>query len=160
MDFRLYLVSLQLFAKRQTPKLKTQNLLMLSPENIYSLLSVIPDPEIPVINIADLGILRSVDIEGEKVIVKITPTYSGCPAMRVIEDEIKKLLIENGIEKAEVKTVYSPAWTTDWLKEEAKEKLRIYGISSPGKLNAKNFISGDRAVACPQCGSVDVTMVS
>ncbi len=132
----------------------------LNSENIYSLLSEIPDPEIPVINIADLGILRSVDIEGEKVIVIITPTYSGCPAMKVIEDDIKKILLDNGVEKVEVKMVYSPAWTTDWLNEEAKEKLRIYGISPPGKLNVRNFISGDRIVACPRCKSEDVTMVS
>ena len=80
--------------------------------------------------------------------------------MKVIEDEIKKLLLENGINKFQIITVYSPVWTTDWLNEEAKEKLRIYGISPPGKLNAKNFISGDRAVACPLCKSEDVTMVS
>ncbi len=134
--------------------------MLISTENIFSLLSEIPDPEIPVINIADLGILRSVNIEGKKVIVKITPTYSGCPAMKVIEDEIKKLLLENGVEEIEVKTVYSPAWTTDWLNDDAKEKLRIYGISPPGKINSKNFISGDRAIACPRCGSVKVTMVS
>lgn len=134
--------------------------MLLSTENIFSLLSEIPDPEIPVINIADLGILRSVDMEGEKVVVKITPTYSGCPAMRVIEDEIKKLLHDKGIEEVEVKTIFSPAWTTDWLNDAAKEKLRVYGISPPGKLNSKNHISGDRAVACPRCKSTDVKLVS
>ena len=134
--------------------------MLISTENIFSLLSEIPDPEIPVINIADLGILRSVDIEGDKVVVKITPTYSGCPAMRVIEDEIKKLLHDKGIDKVEVKTIFSPAWTTDWLNEAAKEKLRVYGISPPGKLNSKNHISGDSVVACPRCKSTDVTLVS
>ena len=104
-------------------------------ENIYSLLSDIPDPEIPVITISELGILRSVEIENDYVIVTITPTYSGCPAMKMIEVEIKKSLKENGIENFDIKTVYSPSWTTDWLNEEAKEKLRIYGISPPGKLN-------------------------
>jgi ring-1,2-phenylacetyl-CoA epoxidase subunit PaaD len=132
----------------------------LTKENIFSLLSVIPDPEIPVINIADLGILRSVEINEGKVIVQITPTYSGCPAMKVIETEIGKILRENGVKNAEVKLVYSPAWTTDWLSEDAKERLRIYGISPPGKLNPKNLISGDRKVACPRCGSTDVELVS
>ena len=131
-----------------------------SPENIYSLLSIIPDPEIPVITIADLGILRSVDNQDGKIVIKITPTYSGCPAMKVIENEIRKILIENGIENFDIKMVYSPAWTTDWLNEEAKERLRIYGISPPGKLNVKNLISGDRKIACPLCGSEDVELVS
>ncbi len=134
--------------------------MVLTKENIFTLLSVIPDPEIPVINIADLGILRSVEINEGKVTVIITPTYSGCPAMRVIEKEIKDILRENGIENAEVKTTYSPVWTTDWLSEDAKERLRKYGIAPPGKLNVKNSISGDRKVECPRCGSTDVEMVS
>ena len=129
-------------------------------ENIYSLLSDIPDPEIPVITISELGILRSVEIENDYVIVTITPTYSGCPAMKMIEVEIKKSLKENGIENFDIKTVYSPSWTTDWLNEEAKEKLRIYGISPPGKLNKLYSIAGDRTVACPRCGSEDVKLVS
>lgn len=112
------------------------------------------------INIADLGILRSVEIEDEIVLVKITPTYSGCPAMKVIEKEISKILVENGILNSEIKTVYSPAWTTDWLNEDAKERLRVYGISAPGKLNSINLISGDRKSACPRCGSEDVKLVS
>ena len=129
-------------------------------ENIYSLLSTIPDPEIPVINIADLGILRSVEIVEDKFVVKITPTYSGCPAMKVIENDIRKILIDNGIENFDIKMVYSPAWTTDWLNEEAKEKLRVYGISPPGKLNVSNLISGDRKIACPLCGSKNVELIS
>jgi ring-1,2-phenylacetyl-CoA epoxidase subunit PaaD len=133
---------------------------MLSNSEIQTLLSAIPDPEIPVISIAELGILRSVNVEGSKVVVTITPTYSGCPAMRAIEDEIKEKLKSNGIENVEVKMVYSPVWTTDWLSEEAKEKLRVYGISPPGKSNFKNPISGDREVACPRCGSTDVKLVS
>ena len=141
---------------RQTPNV----ILKPTTQNIFNLLSVIPDPEIPVINIADLGILRSVELEGEKVVVKITPTYNGCPAMKVIEDEIKKTLQEKNIENVSVIVTYSPAWTTDWLNEEAKEKLRKYGISPPGKLNAFQSISGDRMVACPKCDSDDVKLVS
>lgn len=131
-----------------------------SKESIVSLLSEIPDPEIPVISISELGILRAVEFEDEKVIVTITPTYSGCPAMRAIEDEIKGILHQQGLENVEVKLVYSPVWTTDWMNEAAKEKLRKYGISPPGKRNLKNLISGDRQVACPRCGSTDAKLIS
>src|SRR5205085_10416630 len=100
-----------------------------SKEDIHSLLSLIPDPEIPVVNISELGILRAVEMVGDEVVVTITPTYSGCPAMKMIEDEVRKSLKEKGIEKFSVRMVYSPAWTTDWMNEEAKEKLKKYGIS-------------------------------
>ena len=129
-------------------------------EKIYDLLSKIPDPEIPVITISDLGILRDVSLKDDHVVVSITPTYSGCPAMHAIEQEIKKTLMENGVEGAEVKLVHAPAWTTDWLSEEAKEKLRVYGISPPGKVNGRNLLSGTREVACPRCGSLHVRLVS
>jgi ring-1,2-phenylacetyl-CoA epoxidase subunit PaaD len=134
--------------------------LVLTKEHIFNLLSTIPDPEIPVINIVDLGILRSVEIEDGKVIVSITPTYSGCPAMKVIEGEIENILHENGITDSVIKTIYSPAWTTDWLNEDAKERLKKYGISSPGKLNKINAISGDKKIICPRCDSPEVIMVS
>ena len=129
-------------------------------EMIFSILSAIPDPEIPVITIAELGILQSVTIEEDVIHVSITPTYNGCPAMKAIEDEIKEKLKENGYQKVKVKIVYSPVWTTDWLSEEAKEKLRKYGISPPGKSNLKNPISGDSQVTCPRCKSTDVKLVS
>jgi ring-1,2-phenylacetyl-CoA epoxidase subunit PaaD len=127
---------------------------------IKKILSEIPDPEIPVITISELGILRSVETDGEKVIVSITPTYSGCPALHAIEQQIKEELLQHGVEKMEVKTVYAPVWTTDWLSEEAKQKLNAYGISPPGKLSVKNLISGDRETACPRCGSKNVKMIS
>jgi ring-1,2-phenylacetyl-CoA epoxidase subunit PaaD len=129
-------------------------------DKIFSILSTIPDPEIPVINIAELGILRSVEVENDRYVVTITPTYSGCPAMKAIEDEIKKKLTEAGVNNFTVKLVYSPVWTTDWINNEAKEKLRKYGISPPGKINKLNHISGDRETACPRCGSKDVKLVS
>jgi ring-1,2-phenylacetyl-CoA epoxidase subunit PaaD len=80
--------------------------------------------------------------------------------MKAIEDEIRKKLIASGYQKINIKLVYSPVWTTDWMSDEAKEKLRKYGISPPGKSNMKNPISGDRNVTCPQCGSTDVKLVS
>jgi ring-1,2-phenylacetyl-CoA epoxidase subunit PaaD len=118
----------------------------------------IPDPEIPVISISDLGILRGIVFQDARVEVTITPTYSGCPAMKAIENEIREVLKEAGLEQVEFKMVYAPAWTTDWLSDAAKEKLRVYGIAPPGKRVA---ISGKQsAVICPRCGSDQTTMVS
>src|SRR5258705_8363453 len=91
-------------------------------EMVWELLNKIPDPEIPVITISDLGVLRDVTFENEKIVVTITPTYSGCPAMKAIESDILTVLHEKGLD-AEVRTVYSPAWTTDWMSEEGKMKL-------------------------------------
>jgi ring-1,2-phenylacetyl-CoA epoxidase subunit PaaD len=121
-------------------------------EVIWNLLKEIPDPEIPVITIADLGVLRDVTFENEKVVVTITPTYSGCPAMKVIESEILSTLRENGID-ARIKTVFSPAWTTDWMSEEAKMKLNAYGIAPPMK-------SETRSVKCPRCNSSNSELIS
>ena len=131
-----------------------------SKEEIFKLLSEIPDPEIPVINILELGVLRDVKLNGDEVIVDITPTYSGCPAMKMIEDDIGLKLKQNGIEKVKVNTIYSPAWTTDWLTDEAKEKLRKYGIAPPEKtLLDKNSLFGKKK-KCPHCGSEKTEMVS
>ena len=130
-------------------------------EMIWNLLSEIPDPEIPVISIADLGILRDVEVIGNKVIVSITPTYSGCPAMKAIETDIILKLKEKNFE-AEVKTVFSPVWTTDWLSEEAKEKLRVYGIAPPEKTSSdKNSLSlQPRIIRCPRCNSANSELIS
>ena len=135
---------------------------MLTKENVFTLLSQIPDPEIPVINIRELGVLRNVKVDGDEVIVDITPTYSGCPAMKMIEDDIKTKLKEAGIQKIKVNMVYSPAWTTDWLTDEAKEKLRKYGIAPPEKTTIdKSSITGKpKNLACPRCSSKNVVMVS
>jgi ring-1,2-phenylacetyl-CoA epoxidase subunit PaaD len=110
----------------------------------------IPDPEIPVITIAELGILRSVDLVDGTVVVTITPTYSGCPAMEMIRSEVEACLDGLGVTDAEVRLVYSPAWTTEWLSAEAKARLDAFGIAPPGR----------PVVECPRCRSVDVRMVS
>ncbi|TAL62711.1 MAG: phenylacetate-CoA oxygenase subunit PaaJ [Bacteroidetes bacterium] len=135
---------------------------MLSKEQITSLLSAIPDPEIPVINIKELGVLRDVVVNGNEVEIIITPTYSGCPAMKQIEDDIISSLERNGIENVKVKMVYHPAWTTDWITDEAKEKLRKYGIAPPEKTTAdKGALMGKkRALECPRCGSKNTVMIS
>jgi ring-1,2-phenylacetyl-CoA epoxidase subunit PaaD len=134
----------------------------LSKEKILALISEIPDPEIPVITIAELGVIRDVNIEGEKVEVKITPTYSGCPAMKQMEDDIRAVLKENGITDLKITTVYSPPWTTDWINAEAKEKLRVYGIAPPEHTTEdKSWLTGkSKIIKCPRCGSQDTRLVS
>lgn len=133
-----------------------------SQEQIFKLLSEIPDPEIPVINIIELGILREVKFVDELCIVVITPTYTGCPAMRVIEDDIRIKLKEIGIDKVKVELVLSPAWTTDWISDVAKEKLRAYGIAPPdhSSVDKKVLLGKARDLKCPLCGSIHTEMIS
>ena len=118
----------------------------------------IPDPEVPAIDIVELGIVRRAELTANGVVaVDVTPTYSGCPAMRVIEEEIVTALRANGYDRVELKTVYTPAWTTDWLSDEAKAKLKEYGIAPPGPTVSESplvpLTSAIRRVGCPYCGS-------
>lgn len=133
-----------------------------SQEQIFKLLSEIPDPEIPVINIIELGILREVKFVDEVCVVVITPTYTGCPAMKVIEDDIKIKLKEIGIDKVKVELVLTPAWTTDWISDLAKEKLRAYGIAPPdhSSVDKKVLLGKARDLKCPLCGSIHTEMIS
>ncbi len=136
---------------------------MVNSESITALLAEIPDPEIPVLSIVDLGILRKVELFGpHEIEVTITPTYSGCPAMKVIEDDIRSLLKNNGFDQIRIQTTLSPAWTTDWISDAAKERLRAYGISPPEKTSVdKNSLLGkNRTINCPQCGSPATEMIS
>lgn len=135
---------------------------MASKDDIVKLLSEIPDPEIPVITIAELGVIRDVILNGETVEVKITPTYSGCPAMKRMEDDIREVLTTNGFKEIKITLVYSPAWTTDWIPEEAKEKLRAYGIAPPEKTTEdKSWLTGkSKIVKCPRCKSENTRLVS
>jgi ring-1,2-phenylacetyl-CoA epoxidase subunit PaaD len=120
------------------------------------------DPEIPVLTIADLGVLRSIDVASDGVIeVTITPTYSGCPAMDVIGFEVKAALIKAGIDNMRVRHVLSPAWTTDWMSEAGKAKLRVYGIAPPAaRASRRRALFGEESVACPHCGSQHTEKVS
>ena len=131
-------------------------------EIIEKILEQIPDPEIPVISIVDLGIVRDIILDGQKVIVNITPTYSGCPAMMAIQNDIVSRLKEEGIDEVEVRLVFDEVWTTDWIHEEAKERLRVYGIAPPEKSSQdKSLITGKpRIVNCPRCGSSNTSVVS
>jgi len=117
--------------------------------------SAVVDPEIPVLSISDLGVLRDVLIDGEKITVVITPTYSGCPAMAMIASEIQLALAQAGLGDVAVATVLSPAWTTDWMSEEGRAKLVAYGIAPPQRGGGRRTLFGQDQVACPQCGSPD-----
>lgn len=139
------------------------NALKYSKEEIWDFLSEIPDPEIPVISIAELGVLRKVEIEGSKVIVTITPTYSGCPAMKTFEDDINSKLLAHHISDFKVITIHSPAWTTDWITAEAREKLRKFGIAPPMEGTEDKgilFSSDSKSVACPLCKSENTALKS
>ena len=116
---------------------------------IWSVLDGVADPEIPVVSVVDLGIVREVDAER----VRITPTYTGCPATQVIERDIRAALDSAGYRAVRIETVLAPPWTTDWISPAGREKLRAYGIAPP---TAK----GERAVHCPQCGSADTEEIS
>lgn len=118
------------------------------------------DPEIPAVTISDLGILRSVRIDGLTAIVELTPTYSGCPAVLAIELAVEAALLDAGFEPS-IKRVVSPAWTTDWISDEGREKLKAYGISPPAKTsNSMRSLFGESKVECPQCGSGETTRLS
>lgn len=129
---------------------------------IWQWLEDVSDPEIPVLTVVDLGVVREVDISGDHPVVKITPTYSGCPAMNEIEQNIRIKLKEEGLDKVEVKTVLSPPWTTDWMTEKGKRKLKEYGIAPPeGSSADKSVLFGKpKEVECPHCGSRNTEMVS
>ncbi len=131
-------------------------------KEILSFLEQIPDPEIPVINIVELGVIRKIKSNAAGVEIDMTPTYSGCPAMKQMEDDVRSTLKAKGIQKIEIKMVYSPAWTTDWLSPEAKEKLRVYGIAPPNESTTdKSFLTGkSKQVKCPRCHSLNTQMVS
>jgi ring-1,2-phenylacetyl-CoA epoxidase subunit PaaD len=118
------------------------------------------DPEIPVLTIADLGVLRDVTVSDGHVEVSITPTYSGCPAMNMIALEIGLALEREGIREPQIRTVLSPAWTTDWMSDEGRRKLREYGIAPPETTGGRRALFGEQRVACPQCGSSNTELLS
>ncbi|MBN2732345.1 MAG: phenylacetate-CoA oxygenase subunit PaaJ [Balneolaceae bacterium] len=135
-----------------------------SKKEIWRWLQEVTDPEIPVLNVVEMGIARDVTIDEEKIIIKITPTYSGCPAMSAIEKEIKVKLAEKGVENFEVKKDFSETWTTDWMTEEAKAKLKDYGIAPPGKTTADDdflkSLKSTKVIPCPYCESLDTELQS
>ena len=132
-------------------------------EAIWELLDRVKDPEVPVLSVVELGIVRDVRIAADGVTVVITPTYSGCPAMHVIEQDIMAELAASGVEPVHIDTVFSPAWTTDWMSDAAKAKLVAYGIAAPGKTERDDglvTLTRRLAVKCPYCGSMKTTLKS
>lgn len=133
-------------------------------ERIWQLLEEVSDPEVPVLSILDLGIVRQVQVEGQAVTVTITPTYSGCPAMNTIATDIRLRLLAEGITELTIHSQLSPAWTTDWMSAAGREKLAAYGIAPPVDGTATghllNLFGQDTAVRCPLCKSENTHLVS
>lgn len=131
-------------------------------EQILAWLEEVKDPEVPVLSIRELGVLRDVEIVADEVVVVLTPTYSGCPAMHAMEQDVVESLRRHGLDRVRVRTVYSPAWTTDWMSDEAKAKLEAYGIAPPSRVEQDDLIPLRRraAIACPYCKSVNTIMRS
>ena len=134
-----------------------------STKQIWSILETVADPEVPVLSVIDLGIIRDVKTNGDEVEVTITPTYSGCPAMDVISINIRLALISHGYKNVRVKQVLSPAWTTDWMSEEGKQKLKEYGIAPPNpkqQVCNEQIFAPNEAVQCPHCNSLHTHRIS
>ena len=139
-------------------------------EEVWRWLADVPDPEIPVISITDLGIVREVRYDGDQLVVTVTPTYAGCPATEVIADAIRAAMTARGIADTRMETRLSPAWTTDWLTPDARRKLRDYGIAPPvGPAPQEQRIDVSRlgrgrlpapVVACPRCAATETEMLS
>ncbi len=138
----------------------------LTEQAVWHLLEAVPDPEVPVLSVLDLGVVRAVHVqpaaEGDTVEVTITPTYTGCPAMDTIAADIRKALVAEGARQVDIRMQLTPPWTTDWLSEAGKRKLEEYGIAPPvepsGDLNA--LFGEQPRVRCPQCKSYDTVLVS
>jgi ring-1,2-phenylacetyl-CoA epoxidase subunit PaaD len=136
-------------------------------EQVWDWLSEVPDPEIPVISLTDLGIIREVGYDGDTLVVTVTPTYSGCPATGVINLDIETALRGHGIADLRLERRLSPPWTTDWITPEAREKLRAFGIAPPidgtaatGQARARGLAGHNMTIACPRCGSANTEKIS
>ena len=131
--------------------------------NIWSMLEEVMDPEVPVLSVIDLGIVRDIHLYNDEVEVLITPTYSGCPAMDMITMSIKMVLLSNGYKSVKVTPVLFPSWTTDWMTEKGKEKLKDYGIAPPNikqQVCKPDLFAADEAVQCPRCNSWHTRRIS
>ncbi|HEX8946282.1 MAG TPA: 1,2-phenylacetyl-CoA epoxidase subunit PaaD [Gemmatimonadaceae bacterium] len=134
-----------------------------SREELLEILGTVKDPEVPVLSVVELGIVRDAVASDAGVVVTITPTYSGCPAMHEIEMEIRRALAAEALGPVEIRTTYSPAWTTDWISASAREKLEAYGIAPPGPADSVELVPLRRrgaAIRCPYCKSNDVEQKS
>jgi ring-1,2-phenylacetyl-CoA epoxidase subunit PaaD len=133
----------------------------LTVQQVWSWLEAVPDPEIPVLSIVDLGIVRGVTVTDNGVEVEVAPTYSGCPATEYIESSIVTSLQEHGVNDVSLKRILSPPWTSAWITPEGREKLLAYGIAPPAIESGKRgLLAGSRPIACPRCGATATTLVS
>ena len=141
---------------------KTWSLIDIGEDDIWQILEEVKDPEVPVLSVVDLGIIRSVKREEDKVEIIITPTYSGCPAMDVISMDIRLKLLEKGFKNIQVQQSLSPAWTTDWMTENGKKKLKEYGIAPPNPKQqfCKDEMFAEEAIECPRCRSYNTKLIS
>ncbi|ESU23420.1 Phenylacetate-CoA oxygenase, PaaJ subunit [Flavobacterium enshiense DK69] len=130
-------------------------------KKLLEILGSVSDPEIPVLSILDMGVVRSVNVENDIIEIAITPTYSGCPAMDAIGDDIKKAFKEKGME-AKVSLVLAPAWTTDWITPKGRAELEKYGIAAPlsAEADKEALLGNKKLVKCPQCGSFNTKLIS
>lgn len=134
---------------------------MVTKDTILAWLEEVCDPEIPVLSLSDLGVLRGVSYLNDEWVITITPTYSGCPAMKTMEDDVLAKLKEHGISNVRLELVLSPAWTTDWLSEEGRRKLKAFGIAPPeDEVDKSVLFAAPTIVPCPKCGSRETKMVS
>lgn len=138
---------------------------MTSRDQVFAWLDDVKDPEVPVLSVVELGVVRDAEVRADSSVrVAITPTYSGCPALQVMVDAIRDALMERGVPRVDVEIVYAPAWTTDWIPETAKAKLEAYGIAPPGKATDSDvLVPLRRAVTemrCPWCKSLNTTIRS
>lgn len=130
-------------------------------DDAWAILAEIPDPEIPVISLVELGIIHDVRLTDGRVEVDVLPTYSGCPATEVIEADVRAALAEGGLPNPTVRRILSPAWTTDFIADSGRQKLRAYGIAPPaGHAGKRSIFAEDRPAACPRCASTDTSKVS
>lgn len=155
-------------ATRATQAIRTSKTTQTTPQRfadevaaVRATVAVVADPEIPVLTIEDLGILRDVAVDADgHVEVTITPTYSGCPAMDTIRADVVQALAGRGYDDVEVHMVLSPAWTTDWMSDEGRRKLREYGVAPPARRGADGPVPLTLSVRCPQCGSPETRELS
>lgn len=128
---------------------------------ITAILESVSDPEIPVLSIMDMGVVREVEVQERDVFIKITPTYGGCPAMDTIADDIKAAFAKEGYQ-AQVKLILAPAWSTDWITERGRKALEAYGIAAPltEEADKEALLGNKKIVKCPQCGSTHTRLVS